>query len=177
MPTFFKVKLRGNGFWVPDHPEIEFMVGLPASVGLTTEQAREALFTRINDYRPGQYTLEWDVPSLRKVVTDRINARTRELILGGFLYDGKRYSSSLEAQSAYNQMRLTNASSAIVNTLDDAAEVSLATGVLGLGNTLLAFLNAASAHVKAHRDSGTLLKRQARSATTIAQLLAIADNR
>lgn len=174
MAEVFKIKQRSNGDWVPDHA-LTFVIAL-ADSALTHDQKRQALFAEVSKYYPGQYQLEWDVVSLRRLVIDKINARTKELILKGFVHGGVRYSSSLEAQASYMLMRV-NLVNVIVSNIDDTIETSLSPGALGLGNTLGPFLTAHSTHVTSLRASGNALKKQARNAATIAALLAITDSR
>ena len=103
----------------------------------------------------------------KEIKNREVDRRTQELISEGFLYDGKRFSLSQEAQ--LNWLGLQSYSPPVeVTTIDDkaysVADINL-------------FVQAAASTKQSHLDSGRILKQQVLTATTQQELDAIVDNR
>ena len=128
----------------------------------------------------GKRLIEPDFTNLTELKQWRyemIDAKTAELIKQGFGYQGKQFSLSQNAQ--INIIGLDNAKDdpAITypikyNTIDDLDSYD----VIDSSDVHNMYLSALATK-KAYVDSGTTLKQQVRSATTIAEVNAIIDNR
>ena len=106
-----------------------------------------------------------------------IDSRTEELISRGFVYRNCTFSLSASAQSKMIGSHQIKDHPALVypikwNTLDDDDTLSLVDSA-----DLDAFYLTALGTIRYHLDSGTELKDEVRSATTIIELNQIADNR
>ena len=112
----------------------------------------------------------------KKARFQAIDARTGELIAGGFTFEGKTFSLSLAAQTS-----LIGLSTAKNNPLTwpqpwstkDDSEVYVIADVA----TFESFYMAAFGTVKAHRTSGATLKGQVSAASDLAGVSAVVDTR
>lgn len=106
-----------------------------------------------------------------------IDARTRLLIDAGFVFEGKTFSLSQQAQTTYTGLYAVRAEPVLVypvqvNTRDDEATHELADA-----DAVRAFYLTAVGTYRGRLDAGTVLKDQIRAATTRAELDAVVDER
>lgn len=106
-----------------------------------------------------------------------IDTRTAELIDLGFTYASKQFSLSIPAQSKMMGTHQVKDNPALVypinwNTIDDLDSYSIVNSA-----DLDGFYLTALGTVRAHLDSGTVVKDSVRAATTIAEVDAVVDTR
>jgi hypothetical protein len=118
---------------------------------------------------------EFDLAYLKSCKLARIDARTDELVLNGFVYGGKTFSLEPDAKTLWLGMVVAKDMLTYpvrCNTVDDEDYVDLVDA-----DAIVAFYATAMGMVKALEDSGTVLKDQVRAATTMAEVEAVEDNR
>jgi len=122
-----------------------------------------------------------DLDELKQAKFAAIDERTAELISGGFLYGGRRFSLSASAQSYWNGLGNLAANGLlqpgdfplVVDCLDDTESPY---EIVDVGDAVAIF-SAAATTVKGFLVSGTNLKSQVRAAATPEELNAVLDSR
>lgn len=115
------------------------------------------------------------VPAAKIVRYDQIDKRTEELIAEGFLFDGKVFSLSANAQRYWTGLMVGASAIAypvVVNTLDDGATYTIPNA-----GTVVGVYGAAMNTVKDRLGSGTDLKSEVRAASTVEAVNAVVDDR
>lgn len=103
-----------------------------------------------------------------------IDARTQEVLARGFTYSGVTVGLSLQAQVRYEALKDSGllATTSVEANDDNNPPLSLSTS-LAIG----AFVDAARAYVRTVYSDANALKASVRSATTVAGVEAVVDNR
>ena len=106
-----------------------------------------------------------------------IDARTAELIAGGFVYEDLRFSLSLAAQLRMSELTFLLSNGGldfpmVWNTLDDQGQLEFLNSI-----DVRAFIQEGSRTVVAIVNSGTRLKTQVRTALTISEVGLVLDER
>lgn len=128
---------------------------------ITTLDAAVAAFTGFDELKKGRI--------------GEIDAKTSELISGGFTHDSVQISLSINSQTRIHGAYTARAGLAYPiewNSIDDTALLSLADAT-----EVEAFFSAALVALRGHIDSGTTLKTAVRDATTTTELDAVVDSR
>lgn len=113
----------------------------------------------------------------KKAKLEAIDARTDELIAGGFVYASRLFSMSMPAQIRMIGISQVKGNPAVTypiawNTKDDSDVYQVANA-----NDLEGMYLTALGTYRAHVDAGTALKDQVRAATTVSEVDAIVDTR
>jgi len=143
-----------------------------ASLTPTEVAALDSLMSGLND--PGLRLRE-----AKDTKFSEIDAKTDQIFLRGFQYmdSGIFLSLSIESQSRMTGLMLIKDSPQTVypirwNGNDDAQYVDLLDAAM-----VVNMYGCAAATLRSYVDGGTAIKNQVRAATTVAQVLAIPDNR
>ncbi len=155
---------------------VNFIVGVNNLVVNFETQPTQEQENEIRLFYSAITEIDW-LDIYKKEKFNQIDKKTQDLILGGYVYAGLRFSLSEDAQTNILALYATKDDPVLTypvtfNTLDDlgyyeAADASIIT----------AMYYSALATKKGYLDSGTILKNQVRLAATVSQVDLIVDNR
>ena len=166
-----EIKATGlPGFHHVDTSGVECLVWFDSDLD---DQGKQTLDGVVTSHRDD----ENDLAVVKQEKFDAIDARTDQLIGKGFAFQGKRFSMGIPSQSKFLAVDALRNDPMFnypvrLNTIDDddVLEIADAANIHGL------FLTAVGAY-RAYLDSGTTIKDEVRSASTVDEVNAIVDPR